>query len=223
MNNENNKDGSDNNYCDNNGFEGVEENERNNEILSIRLCKMKNLFIALLLSRGVIMLKMGDEYCHSHYGNNNPYNQDNYINYFHWNLINENNYYKEMINFVRKLILFRKENEIIKLDEFVSLNDIEWYNKKGENEIDWDNEDNNFLSFFYKDNNKKKCYYVAFNNKKESEKIILPEHLYGDVWYRYIDSCLPFGYDINDEMSEYVINEYEMNGYSSIVLISISK
>lgn len=45
---------------------------------------MRNMVSALLLSHGVPMLQMGDEYGHSKSGNNNTYCHDDHLNWVDW-------------------------------------------------------------------------------------------------------------------------------------------
>ncbi|NGX28531.1 MAG: hypothetical protein K940chlam1_00712 [Candidatus Anoxychlamydiales bacterium] len=114
-NGENNKDGSDNNLSSNSGVEGPSLDK---EIQEIRHGKAKNFLVLLMISKGIPMLLMGDEYLHSRDGNNNAWCQDNSLNYFLWD--------KKPIlkDFISSLIKFRKENfdslSHLKLDEKIS-------------------------------------------------------------------------------------------------------
>lgn len=73
MNGHNNKDGTDWNHSYNYGIEG-DKDIKDENIIKIRNRQIYNYIIILLLSRGIIMIKMGDEYGHSQLGNNNSYN-----------------------------------------------------------------------------------------------------------------------------------------------------
>src|SRR5690606_18241202 len=81
-NGEMNRDGSDQNDNWNCGTEGPTQDLN---ILELRERQMRNHLLALFLSLGIPMLLMGDEYGHTRLGNNNPYVQDNEINWFLWN------------------------------------------------------------------------------------------------------------------------------------------
>ena len=50
----------------------------------LRARQMRNMLVALLLSHGVPMLLMGDEYGHTKGGNNNTYCHDSPLNYLNW-------------------------------------------------------------------------------------------------------------------------------------------
>jgi len=99
-NGEGNQDGSSHNISWNCGVEGPTDAP---EVLSLRTRQMKNFFLILIISQGVPMLLMGDEYGHSKFGNNNTWCQDNALNYFQWECIG-------IQKFLSKLIAFRKSH-----------------------------------------------------------------------------------------------------------------
>ncbi|MCI5052192.1 MAG: alpha-amylase family glycosyl hydrolase [Simkaniaceae bacterium] len=101
-NGENNCDGSNENYSDNCGFEGESEDPK---ILSKRNQRMKKFIDALFQAKGIPMLTMGDEYGHSRQGNNNPWCQDNELNWFNWDHLEQN---QELFEFVRTSIKNKK-------------------------------------------------------------------------------------------------------------------
>src|SRR5690606_28015127 len=77
-NGENNRDGHSANFSWNCGVEGETQNAA---IFKLRLKQMKNFHLTLMLSQGVPMLTMGNEYGHTRYGNNNSWCQDNALNW----------------------------------------------------------------------------------------------------------------------------------------------
>jgi isoamylase len=82
-NGENNRDGSDQNLSWNCGAEGPTQDI---EIHELRERQLRNFWITLLVSQGIPMFLMGDEIGHTRKGNNNPYVQDNEINWFDWKI-----------------------------------------------------------------------------------------------------------------------------------------
>ena len=104
----NNTDGDNNGHSWNCGAEG-ETNDPNVNGLRRRL--IKNAFAALLCSRGPAMFFAGDEFCNTHFGNNNAYCQDNIISWLDWSRLEE---FKEIHDFVRHMIQFRKEHPILR-------------------------------------------------------------------------------------------------------------
>ena len=85
-NGEDNRDGTNNNYCNNYGFEGLEASLL---IKERRRDSVHSLLTTLLLSQGTPMLLAGDEHGHSQHGNNNAYCQDNALTWLNWEHSNE--------------------------------------------------------------------------------------------------------------------------------------
>ena len=104
----NNTDGDNNGHSWNCGAEG-ETDDPNVNGLRGRL--IKNAFAALLCSRGPAMFFAGDEFCNTQFGNNNAYCQDNIISWLDWSRLEE---FKEIHDFVRHMIQFRKEHPILR-------------------------------------------------------------------------------------------------------------
>ena len=104
----NNTDGDNNGHSWNCGAEG-ETDDPNVNRLRRRL--IKNAFAALLCSRGPAMFFAGDEFCNTQFGNNNAYCQDNIISWLDWSRLEE---FKEIHDFVRHMIQFRKEHPILR-------------------------------------------------------------------------------------------------------------
>jgi glycogen operon protein len=81
----------------------------------------------LLLSNGTPMFCAGDEFLHTRRGNNNPYNQDNEINYLDWDLLHAN---QDVFRFVQGMIEFRKSHPSIARSQFWR-EDVSWYGANG--------------------------------------------------------------------------------------------
>jgi glycogen debranching enzyme GlgX len=60
---------------------GVEGPTTNVEVLRLRQRQTRNMILALVLARGVIMLQQGDELCATKHGNNNSYDIDGAANF----------------------------------------------------------------------------------------------------------------------------------------------
>lgn len=80
-NGEGGRDGNDDNRSDNCGVEGDSDDPL---ITTARQHRAANLLASLLLSRGVPMIRMGDEFGHTQQGNNNAYCQDNEVSWLSW-------------------------------------------------------------------------------------------------------------------------------------------
>jgi len=140
---EENRDGTDDNLSWNCGSEGPTEDR---SIVKLREQQKRNLMATLFLSQGVPMILGGDELSHSQMGNNNAYCQDNELSWLHWNF-NENQ--SSYLEFVKKLIHFRKSQPVLMRRNFfegreirgVGVKDIVWLDSTGKemSDIEWNN------------------------------------------------------------------------------------
>ncbi len=106
-NGEENRDGSDYNCSWNCGTEGE---TRRKQIVSLRVRQVKNAFCFLLLSQGIPVLFMGDEFGNTQKGNNNPYCQDNEITWLDWEMAEKR---ESILCFVRELTALRRNHPIL--------------------------------------------------------------------------------------------------------------
>ena len=190
-NGENNRDGSDDNNCYNHGYEGVTVNPK---IEALRLKKLKNFMVCLMVSQGVPMFAAGDEFRRTQMGNNNAYCQDNEISWVNWNLEKKN---QELFNFTRKAIQLRKLHPVFRRKKFFSGSkaEIEWYDVDGKNP-DWSNM-KRFLGFklvgssvFDETGKPDNDFYVAGNTDIYDVTITLPTLSKGKRWYYVADTSV---------------------------------
>lgn len=106
-NGENNKDGENFNYSWNCGVEGK---SRKKKIVELRQRQIKNAFMMLLMSAGTPLILAGDEFENSQSGNNNPYCIDGETTWLNWKNADAS---KDMAEFLKKLIDFRKKYKIL--------------------------------------------------------------------------------------------------------------
>ena len=116
-NGEDNRDGCDENASWNCGAEG---RTRKRSILRLRKRQMKNAMLLLLTAQGTPMIVSGDEFGFSHGGNNNPYCQDNGINWLNWKLLDEN---RDFAEFVRMAVRMRKAHPVLHQPEELTMLD----------------------------------------------------------------------------------------------------
>lgn len=223
-NGENNRDGSDDNNCYNHGYEGVTVNPK---IEALRLKKLKNFMVCLMVSQGVPMFAAGDEFRRTQMGNNNAYCQDNEISWVNWNLEKKN---QELFNFTRKAIQLRKMHPVFRRKKFFSGSkmEIEWYDASGKNP-DWSNM-KRFLSFKLvgasvagergePDND----FYVAGNTDIYDVTITLPTLPKGKKWYYVADTSVAGDEGFVDCGKETVLREqqrYVLPSGSFVILIA---
>jgi len=107
-NQENNRDGSDQNYSWNCGVEGPTNEPRVNDL---RRNQIRNAISMLMISQGIPMIYSGDEMGNSQLGNNNAYCQDNEISWLNWDDLNTN---RDIFEFFKRMIEFRKAHPVLR-------------------------------------------------------------------------------------------------------------
>lgn len=123
-NGENNNDGNNNNASWNCGVEGPSGDPA---VKALREQQIRNFATILMLSRGVPMFVAGDEVRRTQQGNNNPYNQDNEINWFDWMLTGKN---AAMLSFWKRMIEFRKTNAVLRRGQYFGAGEVTWHGTK---------------------------------------------------------------------------------------------
>ena len=106
-NGEENRDGNDYNYSWNCGEEGQ---SRKKKVMTLRKKQVKNALTLLMLSQSTPLIFMGDEFCNTQNGNNNPYCQDNSTTWLNWKRLEQN---KEIFEYFKTLVSLRKEHPIL--------------------------------------------------------------------------------------------------------------
>jgi glycogen operon protein len=229
-NGEDNRDGSNNNYSANYGFEGSVENPA---IKKLRQKQLKNFFATLLISQGTPMLLGGDEIGRTQKGNNNAYCQDNDISWYDWSLLEKN---RELFRFVKEMIAFRLRHPAFLRPEFYSgrdgnynaIPDIAWFDEKGKNP-NWD-ENAKCLALRIdgsraeilsdKDDND---FFIMFNSGTAPVNFEIYDPPEGESWLLAVDTNLPSPDDIQSPGNEKPIffpNRYPVAPQSMVILIS---
>jgi glycogen operon protein len=121
----NNTDGTDDNRSWNCGWEGDAGVPPG--VMALRRRQVRNFMALLMLTNGTPMFCAGDEFLATRRGNNNPYNQDNEINYLDWDLLEKN---RDVFRFVQGMIAFRKAHPSIARSQYWR-DDVTWYGAAG--------------------------------------------------------------------------------------------
>ena len=197
-NGEDNRDGESHNLSWNCGEEGPSSDVA---VVSLRRRQARNFMAALLLSHGVPMLVMGDEYGHTKGGNNNTYCHDAEVNYFDWDAAREDS--DGLLRFTRHMIAFRKAHKELRRSTYVSDSDVEWHGVVP-GEPDWD-ETSRFLALTFKKTTTSKSssssagggggLYIAFNTSHVAQMVQLPKWE-GRVWQPVVDTGKAAPYDV---------------------------
>lgn len=214
-NGEDNRDGSNQNDSWNCGQEGPTNDPK---VLMLRQRQLKNMHLALMVSQGVPMIHMGDEYGHTKEGNNNTWCQDNRLSWFLWDKLQENG---SLFRFYKGLIHFRKANPLLRSKNFLRDNDIEWHGKIPCDPL-WDIDDK-FVSFCLLDKAKGNDLYIAFNASQDKVKVKLPMRKEGKTWARVANTALAFPEDYVEDPKQALFSEdsYIMESRSSLIFIAI--
>ena len=94
---------------------GVEGETDDKEVNALRRRQMKNMLSILLLSRGIPMILAGDEFANTQKGNNNAFAMDNEVSWLQWDRLEE---HKDLHDFVKLMIDFRKQHPVLRRDEY---------------------------------------------------------------------------------------------------------
>ena len=212
-NGEEDRDGLNENLSWNCGFEGETTNQ---EILDLRDRQMKNFHFTLMISQGIPMLLMGDEYGHTKRGNNNTWCQDNELNWFQWDLLKNSTFftfYKNMIAFRNKYSIFRKET-------FLTNEDIIWhgfypYQPHFEYE-------QSFIAFTLIDQKSDICFYIAFNTGKDQATITLPLPPNSSQWQLVVNTAAksPDDFIVQEKRVPLSADQFTMTSHSALLLIA---
>ncbi|KAL6292452.1 hypothetical protein ACE6H2_000594 [Prunus campanulata] len=193
-------------------------------VKKLRKRQMRNFFVCLMVSQGVPMIYMGDEYGHTKGGNNNTYCHDNYINYFRWDKKEESSL--DFFRFCCLMTKFRQECESLGLNDFPTAERLQWHGH-APGVPDW-SETSRFVAFTLMDSVKRELY-IAFNASHLPATITLPERP-GYRWDPLVDTSKPAPFDFLSSdlpgrdiaVKQYAhfldANLYPMLSYSSIIL-----
>jgi isoamylase len=203
-NGEDNGDGQANNLSWNHGAEGPTDDE---EILELRDRQRRNLLATLLLAQGTPMLLAGDEFGRTQQGNNNAYCQDNEISWVNWEIDEFN---RELIDFVRKLIGVRQAFPILRRNRFLSgeynpdldVKDVQWLTPDSAemSEEQWGDGNARCMGMLLdgraqatgiKQPSMDATALLVLNAHHDVVKFRLPEVVDGRRWRRLLDSNIP--------------------------------
>jgi isoamylase len=210
-NGENNQDGMNNNDSWNCGEEGA---TKNRQILQLRQTQMRNFHVALMLSLGVPMIWMGDEYGHTRNGNNNGWCHDNEMNWFLWNeLKKESGFFR----FYKLLIQFRKKHPMLRRENFYTSDDVEWHGTEP-SKPNWD-PSSRLVAFTLKDFHMNQFLYVVFNAHFHHAHLTIPKPPEFKNWFRVIDTSSPSPADFLENPQNFAAlkHTYDLPPHSVLV------
>jgi glycogen operon protein len=214
-NDENNADGTNENYSYNYGVEGPTSNQN---IEKLRIRQIKNLMATLFISRGVPLFLGGDEFRRSQKGNNNAFCQDNEISWYNWGLLQTN---KEIFRFIKEIIAFRKRHSVLKEVKFYTEKDITWYAADGTSP-DWAHDSRSLSCMIHG----KQELFLMFHAGFEKIVFTIPSLPSGLQWFRTVDTSASEPEDICPANSEKPLKNqttYLLEARSMVILVSKSR
>ncbi len=203
-NGENNNDGSNDNDSWNCGWEGPSSDPGVN---ALRHRQMKNALAMLLVSQGVPMILMGDEFGRTQQGNNNAYCHDTELSWVDWTLLQSNG---DLFRFAKHLVNFRKAHPVLRNRWHLSNRDyvgsgypdISWHGAEAWHP-DW-SESSRVLAFMLCGKHARggtvvdNSVYVAMNADWASHTFELPPLTDGRQWYVFANTGATSPQDIWD-------------------------
>ncbi len=212
-----NTDGANDNNSWNCGAEGDTDNP---EILALRKRMIRNAFALLMCSRGIPMFLAGDEFCNTQFGNNNAYCQDNITSWLDWNRLEEN---RDIFNFFKKMIDFRKKHRILRTnisDGACGLPDVSFHGVKPWRGQFAAHEHYVGVMFAGQEKNKEPdIVYIASNAYWEKLDILLPDLPPSMVWELAADTWE----DVQNPKEEKVLNSSHLFVHERSVTVLIAK
>jgi glycogen operon protein len=195
-NGEDNSDGWDDNLSYNCGHEGPTNNPH---VLALRQRQMRNFLTVLLLSQGVPLILMGDEFGRTQQGNNNAYCQDNEISWVDWSAAQKN---AGLVRFTSLMIALRKRHFALSREKFLAR--VRWHGTKLNNP-DWTGQSRT-LAMELQGGQGQPAFYVMFNAHWEPHTFALPPVDGQYRWRRLVDTNLPSPDDIVEEPNAVPLN-----------------
>ncbi len=181
-NGEENRDGHNENLSWNNGTEGASEDP---VVTENRRRDVAALLSTLFVTRGAIMLAMGDEGGRSQGGNNNAYAQDNAITWMDWWTLDQS-----LVEHTRMLSELRCRFAVFSETDFLTGDgDVEWIAASGEpmQVADWETPDSQtigmILPTFDREDERRTRLAVLFNRGHGETPFTLPQ----GEWTQYPD------------------------------------
>jgi glycogen operon protein len=180
-NGENNRDGADENFSTNHGFEGASADPA---IEVVRERQIRNFLLTVLISRGVPMLLAGDEFRRTQRGNNNAYCQDNDTSWIDWSLADR---HRDLVRFTRELLAFRRSHPVLRREAFYTDRDIQWFDSSGRTP-DWIDPERRRLGCLIHGDDDLDLF-LMFNADKEPASFVLPPIHQSLQWKLVVDTA----------------------------------
>jgi glycogen operon protein len=195
-NNDDNRDGSNDNFSWNCGVEGPTDDPA---VEKLRNRQVKNFLTVTMLSVGMPMILMGDEVRRTQLGNNNAYCHDNEHNWFDWTLLTT---HADVHRFVTLLIARRLLRDVEHERQRLTLNQLLRQAKRSWHGVKLDQPDwgdcSHSIAFGAEMRKENMIFHLILNAYWGPLDFELPPVDNGreNPWHRWIDTALDAPYDI---------------------------
>ncbi len=195
-NGEQNRDGSDHNLAWNCGVEGPTTDPG---VLAVRRRQVRNFLCLLLLAKGVPMLWMGDEMGHTRRGNNNPWCQDNELNWLDWS---GRETHADLLRFVRLLVRLAAGCDLLQQDRWWTVagadrdGDVSWHGTEP-GRPDWRPASRRLALTIGGDAADRRLH-LMLNAADASARFTAPPPRQGQAWHLAVDTAAPSPADIHE-------------------------
>ncbi|BBN04949.1 hypothetical protein MPTK1_3g09040 [Marchantia polymorpha subsp. ruderalis] len=196
-------------------------------VLETRVKQVRNFIMALLLSEGVPVFNMGDEYGHSKGG---QIDLEESSSQFFWSYLGTD-FGQQITRLMKSLTDFRsRRKDIFQRSSYAVPGSITWHGSDSQ-EPHWEIHKSSFLGARFIADKQEGVgglevadLFIAFNPHGDAVLATFPECSTGMTWYRIADTSLPHpddfvleGVPINTQISTSLGGTYEVQPYSSVL------
>ena len=207
-----NRDGSEYNLSCNCGWEG--DSGVPDDVVALRRRQANNFAAILMLSNGVPMFRMGDEFLTTQGGNNNPYNQDNETTWLDWDRAHE---FADVQHFFRLMIALRGSHPSIARRTYWR-DDVTWFGTAGPPDL---SASSHSIAYVLRGGSERDDdIYVMINAWTESLEFTIQDGTAAE-WRRVVDTGRDAPDDIAEDLHGVVLDQqsYRAGARSVVVLV----
>ena len=209
-----NRDGADDNLSWNCGWEGDEDAPP--QVMKLRKQQIRNFCCLLFLSNGTPMLRAGDEFMQTQYGNNNPYNQDSALAWLDWDRLGAN---AGIFRFFKQMIAFRKAHPSLARSRFWR-EDVRWYGV--DRDVDLGADSHSLAFALHGGAEGDVDIYVMINAWSQALSFQVQEQS-ARGWWRVIDTSLDSPFDILEPGNESLLRSIQVQVPARTIVVLVSE
>ena len=183
-----NTDGENNNNSWNCGVEGDTDDPK---ILQLRARMMRNAMTTLLVSRGTPLLRAGDEFMNTQFGNNNAYCQDNEISWLNWEDLER---HRDHFEFMKRMLRIRRDNPVLRRSHAPAACGFPEVSYHGVRPFEPDTRaDSHVLGIMFASRNEAdtadEIAYILINAHWEPHEVVVPDLPQGERWKLMVNTA----------------------------------